>query len=70
MTKPTLIHQQWSLIHYTHSFLSGLFDLGNSLVQGDVSNGTYYLVLATLQVHGDNIKEALVATDSYPNMEL
>lgn len=50
--------------------LSNMFDLGNSLVQGDASNGTYYLVLATLHVHGDNIKEALVATDSFPNMEL
>jgi hypothetical protein len=51
-------------------YTSGLFDLGNSLVQGDASNGTYYLVLATLHVHGDNIKEALVATDSFPNLEL
>jgi hypothetical protein len=47
-----------------------MFDLGNSLVQGDASCGTYYLVMATLHVYGDNIKEALVATDSYPNMEL
>eukprot|EP00603_Paraphysomonas_imperforata_P000988 CAMPEP_0114428968 /NCGR_PEP_ID=MMETSP0103-20121206/9223_1 /TAXON_ID=37642 ORGANISM="Paraphysomonas imperforata, Strain PA2" /NCGR_SAMPLE_ID=MMETSP0103 /ASSEMBLY_ACC=CAM_ASM_000201 /LENGTH=299 /DNA_ID=CAMNT_0001598249 /DNA_START=47 /DNA_END=946 /DNA_ORIENTATION=+ len=50
--------------------LAAMFDLGNSLVQGDVSCGTYYLVLATLHVHGDNIKEGLVATDSYPSMEL
>ena len=27
-----------------------MFDLGDSLVQGDSSNGTYYLIMATLQV--------------------
>ena len=49
---------------------SALFDLGNDLQQADSSSGTYYLVLATMHVHGDNIKEALIATDSFPNMEL
>lgn len=38
-------------MHYSLYFtLSDMFDLGNSLVQGDASNGTYYLVLATLHV--------------------
>lgn len=49
---------------------TGLFDLGNSLDKGDAASGTYYFVLATLHVHGDNLKEAIVATDSYPNLEL
>jgi coatomer protein complex subunit epsilon len=50
--------------------LGAMFDLGKDLQQGDASCGTYYLILATLHVHGDNIKEALIATDSFPNMEL
>ena len=45
-------------------------ELGNEVQLADDSAGTYYLVLATLHLYGDNLKEALQATDSFPNMEL
>jgi len=50
--------------------LSALLTLGRGVPPGSPS-AMYYLVLATLHVYGDNLKEALAVLDSSsPNLEL
>jgi hypothetical protein len=49
--------------------LSNLESLGDEASRNNQA-GIYYLVLATIHVHGDNLKDALVATEGQTTLEL
>jgi hypothetical protein len=49
--------------------LSDLENLNNEATSNPQA-GVYFLVLATMHVHGDNIKDALIVTESQNSLEL
>lgn len=49
--------------------LSALENIRDEATSSNASS-VYYLILATINVHGDNLKDALVATEGQSTLEL
>jgi hypothetical protein len=49
--------------------LAALEDMRDEVASNNLSS-VYYLILATMNVYGDNLKEALVATEGQSTLEL